>query len=124
MAFGTVNAPGVSMGDLTQAMEDFKAELFNGNLTVPLAASDGTTIATAGGTDILAVKKMTGLTEADVNAAVSMAASGMAAQVRSAEKRAQEYADNAAAQVQADVDAHYGEFQTAMAELDTAIVAV
>lgn len=118
--FGSVNTPGVSYGDLTRAMEDFKAELFGGELTVPLAATDGTTIATVSGTDILAVKKMTGLTEADVNAAVSMAASGMAAQVRSAEKRAQEYADNAAAQVQADVDAHYSEFQTAMAELDTA----
>ena len=88
--YGTVNVPGVSMVDLMQAIEDLKSDMFNGELSVPLATTDGTIIETNGGAGILAVKKLGGLTEADMNAAVHAAVSGMASQVRSTRTRPQQ----------------------------------
>lgn len=97
MAFGPVNGIELTLDDLTEAIDALKTELMSGELSVPLLTADGEVISTVGGADILAVKKMTGLSEGDVSMAVSKAVAGLSAQVYSAENRARQYTDKTTA---------------------------
>ena len=121
MAFGPVNGLELTLDDMNDAIDTLKTELMSGELSVPLLTAGGEAISTAGGVDILAVKKMTGLSEGDVSAAVSKAVAGLSAQVNSAEKRAREYADSAAAEVQANVEANHAEFEAAVENVIEAV---
>ena len=97
MAFGPVNGLELTLDDMNDAIDTLKTELMSGELSVPLLTAGGEAISTAGGVDILAVKKMTGLSEGDVSAAVSKAVAGLSAQVYSAENRARQYTDKTTA---------------------------
>lgn len=56
MAYGSVSVPAVSTADIEKAIEDLKAEMMVGELSVPLASADGATILTIDGEEIIAVQ--------------------------------------------------------------------
>lgn len=72
---GSVNVPGISRPELDLAIEELKAEMMSGELTVPLATTNGETILTAGGEEIIAVQVIAAASvESKIAAAVSAVA--------------------------------------------------